>query len=222
MKKTSLRAWLRREPAPDKVTVRLEDGEERKITIPADIRNRWKTVESSILASGGVAVSLYDKKGEVLRAQPIEGDEDESEADDSPEAKVATAQAKNLREWTSMLQAVMHEQNVSFEKGVAAAAQSQDSLVDLVGNISAQLANTFVSLHNVVGAMTTMQQTAADREARLTQALAHAQSENAGEGENNPAVDAAIGALVRTFVPGMAGAGAPPEPAHVNGKGKKS
>jgi hypothetical protein len=217
MKKTSLKAWLRREPVPDKVVVRLEDGEERKVTIPADIRNRWKTVEASILASGGVAVTLFDKKGEVLRAQDIEQADDEEE-DDSPEAKVATAQAKNLREWTTMLQAVMHEQNTSFEKGVAAAAQSQDSLVELVGNISAQLSNTFISLHNVVGAMASMQQAAADREARMTQALALAQSEAQTEGGNNPVLDAAIAGVVKSLVPGL---GEQAQTPSANGKGKR-
>jgi hypothetical protein len=221
MKKTSLKAWLRREPVPDKVVVRLEDGEERKVTIPADIRNRWKTVEASILASGGVAVTLFDKKGEVLRAQDIEQAENEEE-DDSPEAKVATAQAKNLREWTTMLQAVMHEQNTSFEKGVAAAAQSQDSLVELVGNISAQLSNTFISLHNVVGAMASMQQAAADREARMTQALALAQSEAQTEGGSNPVLDAAIAGVVKSLVPGLGEqAQTPSANGKANGKGKR-
>jgi|HubBroStandDraft_2_1064218.scaffolds.fasta_scaffold00423_12 hypothetical protein len=217
MKAKSLRPWLRREPAPDKVVVRLEDGEERKIAIPADIRNRWKTVEASIWASGCVAVTLFDKKGEVLRAQDLEQPDDDEE-DDSPEAKVATAQAKNLKEWTTMLQAVMHEQNVSFEKGVHAASQSQDSLVELVGQISAQLSNTFVSLHNVVGTMAQMQQTAADREARLTTDLAQARSE-AGSETQDPVAAAAIAGIVRSLIPGTPAASE--EKKHSNGKGKR-
>jgi len=177
MKKASLRAWLRRHPEPNKVVVRLEDGEERQIAIPIDIRNRWKTVEAAVLASGGVAVSLFDKKGVMLRAQDLENDEDEGEGAEEQQSK---AQSKLMREWTTMLQVALHEQNNSFEKGVKAAAQSQESLVELVTNMSNHLTVTFTSLHNVVSSMAIMQQQHAEVVAQLTGKIAELE----GEGES--------------------------------------
>src|SRR4029077_16003434 len=111
----------------------------------------------SINASNGVAVQLLDKKGVVLRAQDLEREPSEDE-DDSPEAKADRSQAKKMHEWTGMLQAIMHEQNVSFEKGVAAAAQSQGSLVELVDSMAQHFAAALTNIHNIVANMAIMQQ----------------------------------------------------------------
>jgi len=203
MKKTSLRAWLRRSPEPAKVVVRLEDGEERQIAIPVDIRNRWKTVESAVLASGGVAVSLFDKKGVMLRAQDLEDDEDEGEG--AAEEQQSKAQSKMMREWTTMLQVAMHEQNTSFDKGVKAAAQSQESLVELVTNMSNHLTVTFTSLHNVVSSMAIMQQQHAEVVASLTGKIAELEGEN---GSSDKGLNGAISKLAgQVLAAGMGGGG---------------
>jgi hypothetical protein len=210
MKKQSLRAWLRRAPEPSKVKVRLEDGEERDITIPADIRNRWKTVETTVLASNAVAVSLFDKKGALLRAQPLDTESEEDEEASTPEGKAHAAQSRNMKEWTGMLQAVMHEQNVSFEKGVAAAAQSQDSLVELVDGLGNHLATAFTSLHNIVASMAQMQQIGAEREAQLTKQLAEASTSDDGK-------DSQLTQAIGSMLAGALGV-TPPAPAQSNGK----
>lgn len=196
MKLKSLRAWLRREPVPHAVKVRLEDGEEKEIHIPGDIRNRWKTVEASVLAANAVAVQLYDKKGTVLRAQELEHvSEDDDEG--TPEQK---SQSRNLKEWTGMLQAVMSEQNTSFSKGVEAASQSQDSLVELVDSLASHFATALTNIHNIVANMAVIQQQHAEQVSKLQLQLAAALSE--GGEQPNSGVDGMIGRLVASTLAG--------------------
>jgi hypothetical protein len=203
MKRTSLKAWLRREPAPDKVVVRLEDGEERDIAIPADIRNRWKTVETSVLASGAVAVQLFNKKGTLLRGQAIEPEDDDDDEPADPAEKAVQAQDKTLKQWTAMIASVMHEQNVSFEKGVQAASQSQSSLVDIVDNLAQHFASALTNIYNIVSNMAIVQEQHAEQVAGLTKQLAEARSEGSGSG----------GAIERIAGAVLAGAMAPqPKP----------
>jgi hypothetical protein len=154
-----MRAWLRKEPIPHAVKVRLEDGEERDIHIPDDIRNRWKTIEQSVLASNGVAVSLYDKKGMLLRAQQLDHVAD----DEDEQTPAEKAQSRSLKEWAGMLQAVMHEQNTSFSKGVEAASQSQSSLVELVDGLASHFATALTNIHNIVANMAIIQQQHAEQ-----------------------------------------------------------
>jgi hypothetical protein len=183
MKMKSLRAWLRREPTPHRVQVRLEDGEWKDIAIPGDNRNRWKTVESSVLASDGIAVQLLDKQGAVLRGQELER-EDSDDEEDTPEGKAFAAQGRNMREWTSMLQAVMHEQNTAFDKGKDAAAQSQDSLVELVNNMASHFATALTNIHNIVSNMAVMQQAHAEQVAKLTHRIAELSSDGSDHGSD--------------------------------------
>jgi len=215
MKQASLRAWLRREPAPDKVKVRLEDGEERNIVIPGDIRNRWKTVEASVLASGGVEVLLLDKKGDVLRAQPIEHDEREEEDEADPVVQADNARSRQMKEWTGMLQAVMHEQNCSFEKGKDAASQSQEHLVNLVDTLAAHFATALTNIHNIVANTVQMQQSHAEQMAKLTSKLASLERDG---DERNPMVEAAIGAIAARAMAGPIGVVPPTGAAGKGGK----
>lgn len=195
MKTKSLRAWLRREPVPDKIKVRMEDGEEKDIHIPGDIRNRWKTVEASINASNAVAVECFDKKGTLLRAQELEHDAEEDE-NETPESKL---EARRLKDWTGMLQAVMAEQNTSFKNGVAAAAQSQDSLVNLVDTMAQHFAAALTNIHNIVANMAIMQQQHAEQSAKQTQLIAQLTS---GTEDGDPAVKQLIGVIAAQAMAG--------------------
>lgn len=182
MRTTSLRAWLRK-PGGDvaKVMIRLENGEEQFIVIPSDYRNRWKTVETSILAAGAKSVSLLDKQGNVLRAQDLVNAEEEAEQD-SPEEAAEKRAAKNMHAMAEMLAAQATALNVAFSKGKEAASQSQDSLVDIVDTLAKHLSVAITNMHTVVANMATIQQAAADREANLTRALAAGGSDGEGEG----------------------------------------
>jgi hypothetical protein len=206
MKRNSLRAWLRREPAPAKVMVRLEDGDEKEIHIPGDLRNRWKTVEASINASGAVAVQLLDKKGTLLRGQDVEHEPDE---DESPEAQAAATDTRKFREMADFARAVMHEQNTSFEKGVAAAAQSQDSLTSLVDSMASHFATALTNIHNIVANMAIMQQQHAEQTAKLTQKIAELSVEGNGA--------SALDKLAENVLPAMLAAAATKQ----NGQPKK-
>jgi hypothetical protein len=214
MKQASLRAWLRREPAPDKVKVRTSDGEERTIAIPGDSRNRWKTVEASIHASDAVAVSLFDKKDVLLRGQELdrEGPEDE---EDTPEARADRSRSKMMHEWTGMCAAIMHEQNISFDKGVAAAAQSQSSLTDLVDSMASHFATALTNIHTIVANQAIMQQQNAETHAKLTQKIAELSSEG-GSGVGDE-----IKGLLGALLGGSAMRAAPPPPSNVEPIKKK-
>jgi hypothetical protein len=199
MKRHSLKAWLRRDPQPHTIKVRLGNDEEKTIAIPSDARTRWKVVEASILAANGVSVELLDKEGTVIRGQQLEAlDENGVEIDkDGGESADRAAQTRDLKEYTTMLQAVMAEQNKSFEKGVSAASQSQSSLVELVESMAEHLSTSFVSLHNVVANMANMQQQYSEQTSKLMMQLAEARAEQ-GE-EAGP-----IGEIVKTVAPVLA------------------
>jgi hypothetical protein len=221
MKEASLRAWLRREPAPSKVKVTLDNGEERDIVIPADLRNRWKTVEASIRAQGAVAVTLLNKTGDVLRAQPLEPEGGEEE-DESPEAKAEARQdarnAKNMKELASVLDAQAQALNVAFTKGKEAAAQSQESLVDLVDTMASHFATALTNIHNIVGNMAVMMQTNAENTAKLTQKIADLSSGHDGSSDT---VGQALGGLLMAAAQQKAAPAPSPPAAHPPNGSKK-
>jgi len=168
-------------------------------------------VEASVNASNGVAVSLYDKKGVLLRAQDLEREPDEDEDAGDPVAKADKARSRDMKEWTGMLQAVMHEQNTSFDKGVAAAAQSQDSLVQLVDSMAAHFAAALTNIHNIVANQAILQQQHAEQSARQTQLIAELSSGD-GSGKDD--------GIKQLLLASLLGGRAPQAPAAPNGSKK--
>jgi hypothetical protein len=191
------------------VKVRLEDGEEKEIHIPGDIRNRWKTVEASVLASNAVAVELFDKKGTLLRAQELESEPgEEGEEGEDP---VQKAISKSLKETNAVIATVAAELNKAFDKGKDAAAQSSDSLVGIVETLASHYAASMTSIHNVVNNMAMLQQQNAEQVATLIKQLAAAQSDDS---QSN-----GLAALAGPILQGMGMAGAA-GPAHDERKKK--
>ncbi len=157
-KGTPLRSWLRRKPAPAKVRVRLEEGEERDIAIPGDSRNRWQTVETMVLNSGAVVVECLDAKGALMRSQRIEDTEEvrgDSERDALRKELESNARSrddaveKTQKGMAIILDRYADRLNEAFDRGAEAAGQGQDKLVGLVDTLTQHLTLAIANLHTV-------------------------------------------------------------------------
>lgn len=175
---TALRTWLRRNPKPARIRVRMEDGEERYIELPAGQRHRWQTVETSVLTSGAEVVECLDAKGVIIRAQKIEdteevrGDHERDRLREDLTKETRSREevvARERRELGIVLDRYGDRLNEAFQRGAEAAGVSQENLVNLVEALTAHLSMAITNLHNVsVNLANIVQSQAGDGEGNAT------------------------------------------------------
>lgn len=144
----SLRWWLRKNPQPARLRIRLPDGEERSIALSGD-KDKWRIAEEAIAASGAILVECIDTDGGIIRGRRIEAaDDDELGAGESLDARAKEkAIVQDRREQSALVGQFRVAMIESFERGTQAAGQSQKELVALVNVLAHSLTNALTSLH---------------------------------------------------------------------------
>jgi hypothetical protein len=155
---TPLLLWLRRQPNPAKIRIRLDNGEERIIEPAAkNKRGRWKVVEATIKAYPNVsAVEKLDKNDASLDAFTDFDGEEEDDSSRSFSKEMAAADerreaglSRDRREIALVLDRYGDRLNEAFDRGAAAASVSQENLVNMVESLMAHWTMAITNLHNV-------------------------------------------------------------------------
>jgi hypothetical protein len=200
----SLRAFLRRQPQPVRLRVRTDEDETRIIELSPDVRNRWKAAEEAVIGARAVLVECLDKSDSILRAQKLEVEGADDDAEDGGSSRdLSKAIMKERRDIAALVDAIGRNYNDAFDRGAKAANTGQENLVALVEMLTNQFASAMTNLHNVSVNL-----------AHFIQASASETTED-GEGGNGKLMERVL-ALAATKAMGGA-----PDAHATNSKGKK-
>jgi hypothetical protein len=154
---TPLLLWLRRQPNPAKIRIRLDNGDERIVEPPPkNKRGRWKVVEANVKAYPNVtSVEKLDKNDVSLDAfTDFDGEEEDDSRSFSKEMAAADERrevglSRDRREIALVLDRYGDRLNEAFDRGAAAASVSQENLVNMVESLMAHWTMAITNLHNV-------------------------------------------------------------------------
>jgi hypothetical protein len=144
-----LKTWMRRAPKPKRLRIKKPDGEWTFVEITGG-RFLWTEIERTIKSSEAVAVECLDASGNVLRAVKLsEEDTQDGEDFEADRGGGAATVSKAMQAQATMLDAYGRRLNEAFQRGAAAASESQDKLVQLVENLTQHMTIALTNLHNI-------------------------------------------------------------------------
>jgi len=207
----SIRAWLRRSPQPASLLIETEEGDEKRIRISDDARNRWKSAVESVHAAGAVKVQALDEEGTILRAIRLESEEAQEDPHEAMQRQADEYEkrlSKERRDNAMMLDRYGDRLNEAFERGSQSAGQGLEELKDCVRILTENFVTAITNIHNL--AVNLANTTIAAAEAA---AAAHS-DENPNDGMVSQVIAAGV-----TKALGMPLPGATPPPKKPNGSG---